>query len=199
MTNDPIAGWDLVIGSLVISSVEVLMTIAIYPATFDPITNGHVDIAARAAAIFDELIAAVYARPLKRLLFSTEERLAMTREALKHLPNVSVESYDCLTVEFARQKGARVIVRGLRVLSDFEWEFQLALTNRKLISDIDTVCLMTSQEYSFLSSSVVKEVAMAGGCIDSMVPTHVVSALKRKFERLGEKGNDKVQIVSLRD
>jgi pantetheine-phosphate adenylyltransferase len=199
MTNDPIAGWDLVIGSLVISSVEVLMTIAIYPATFDPITNGHVDIAARAAAIFDELIAAVYARPLKRLLFSTEERLAMTREALKHLPNVSVESYDCLTVEFARQKGAQVMVRGLRVLSDFEWEFQLALTNRKLISDIDTVCLMTSQEYSFLSSSVVKEVAMAGGCIDSMVPTHVVSALKRKFERLGEKGNDKVQIVSLRD
>jgi pantetheine-phosphate adenylyltransferase len=199
MTNDPIAGWDGVIGSLVISSVEVLMTIAIYPATFDPITNGHVDIAARAAAIFDELIAAVYARPLKRLLFSTEERLAMTREALKHLPNVSVESYDCLTVEFARQKGAQVMVRGLRVLSDFEWEFQLALTNRKLISDIDTVCLMTSQEYSFLSSSVVKEVAMAGGCIDSMVPTHVVSALKRKFERLGEKGNDKVQIVSLRD
>jgi pantetheine-phosphate adenylyltransferase len=91
------------------------------------------------------------------------------------------------------------MVRGLRVLSDFEWEFQLALTNKKLIPDIDTVCLMTSQEYSFLSSSVVKEVAMAGGCIDSMVPIHVVSALKRKFEGLGEKGNDKVQIVSLRD
>lgn len=175
------------------------MTIAIYPATFDPITNGHVDIAARAAAIFDELIAAVYARPLKRLLFSAEERLAMTRQALKHLPNVSVESYDCLTVDFARQKEAQVMVRGLRVLSDFEWEFQLALTNRKLIPDIDTVCLMTSQEYSFLSSSVVKEVAMAGGCIDSMVPAHVASALKRKFEGLGEKGNDKVRIVSLRD
>jgi len=173
------------------------MTIAIYPATFDPLTNGHVDIATRAAAIFDQLIAAVYARPLKRLLFSTEERLAMTHEALKHLPNVSVESYDSLTVDFARQKGARVMVRGLRVLSDFEWEFQLALT--KLAPDIDTVCLMTSQDYSFLSSSVVKEVAMAGGCVDNMVPAHVVSALKRKFEGLGEKGNDKVQIVSLRD
>ncbi|MEE8162863.1 MAG: pantetheine-phosphate adenylyltransferase, partial [Anaerolineae bacterium] len=156
------------------------MTVAIYPATFDPITNGHIDIAERAAAIFDKLIVVVYARPLKRLLFSTEERLAMTRQALKHLSSVSVESYDCLTVDFARQKRAQVVVRGLRVLSDFEWEFQLALTNRKLAPDIDTVCLMTSQEYSFLSSSVVKEVAMAGGCIDNMVPTHVVSALKRK-------------------
>jgi pantetheine-phosphate adenylyltransferase len=175
------------------------MTIAIYPATFDPITNGHVDIAERAAAIFNELIVAVYARPLKRLLFSTEERLAMTRQALKHLSNVSVESYDCLTVDFARQKRAQVMVRGLRVLSDFEWEFQLALTNRKLASDIDTVCLMTSQEYSFLSSSVVKEVAMGGGCIDNMVPVHVVAALKKKFEGLGEKGSDKVEIISLRD
>ncbi|MBL7184221.1 MAG: pantetheine-phosphate adenylyltransferase [Anaerolineae bacterium] len=175
------------------------MTIAIYPATFDPITNGHVDIAARAAAIFDKLIVAVYARPLKRLLFSTEERLAMTRQALKHLSNVSVESYGCLTVDFARQKGAQVVVRGLRVLSDFEWEFQLALTNRKLAPDIDTICLMASQDYSFLSSSVVKEVAMAGGCVDDMVSAHVVSALKRKFEGLGEEGNDKVQIVSLRD
>ena len=175
------------------------MTIAIYPATFDPITNGHIDIAARAAAIFDELIAAVYARPLKSLLFSTEERLAMTRQALKHLPNVSIKSYDCLTVDFARQEGAQVVVRGLRVLSDFEWEFQLALTNRKLAPDIDTVCLMASQDYSFLSSSVVKEVAMAGGCVDNMVSAHVVSALKRKFEGPGEEGNDKVQIVSLRD
>jgi pantetheine-phosphate adenylyltransferase len=175
------------------------MTIAIYPATFDPITNGHIDIAERAAAIFDELIAAVYARPLKRLLFSAEERLAMTRQALEHLSNVSVESYDCLTVDFARHKGAQVMVRGLRVLSDFEWEFQLALTNRELAPDIDTVCLMASQEYSFLSSSVVKEVAMANGCIDNMVPAHVASALERKFEGLGEKGSDKVQIISLRD
>jgi len=175
------------------------MTIAIYPATFDPITNGHIDIAERAAVIFDELIVAVYARPLKRLLFSTEERLEMTREALKHIPNVTVESYDCLTVDFARRKGARVVVRGLRVLSDFEWEFQLALTNKRLAPDIETVCLMASQEYSFLSSSVVKEVAMVGGCIDNMVPAHVVSALRRKFEGLGEEGSDKVRIISLRD
>jgi pantetheine-phosphate adenylyltransferase len=187
--------WDLVIDSVGV----FFMTIAIYPATFDPITNGHIDIAERAAAIFDELIAAVYARPLKSLLFSTEERLAMTQQALKHLPNVSVESYDCLTVDFARQKGAQVMVRGLRVLSDFEWELQLALTNRKLAPNVDTVCLMTSQEYSFLSSSVVKEVAMAGGCIDNMVSAPVAFALKQKFEGLGEKGSDRVQIISLRD
>jgi pantetheine-phosphate adenylyltransferase len=173
------------------------MTIAIYPATFDPITNGHIDIATRAASIFDHLVVAVYARPLKNLLFSTEERLIMTKEALKHLPNVTVESYDCLTVEFARMKGASVIVRGLRVLSDFEWEFQLALTNRKLAPGIDTVCLITSQEYSFLSSSVVKEVAMMGGCVDEMVPPHVKSALEKKFSEIGERGG--IEIISLRD
>lgn len=175
------------------------MTVSIYPATFDPITNGHVDIATRAAAIFDRLIVAVYARPLKSLLFSTEERLAMTREALKHLPNVSVESYDGLTVYYAREQGAQVVVRGLRVLSDFEWEFQLALTNRNLAQDIDTVCLMTSQEYSFLSSSVVKEIAMLGGSLEGMVPPHVIKALKRKMKELGHSQGDKIKIVSLRD
>ncbi|MFQ6057864.1 MAG: pantetheine-phosphate adenylyltransferase [Anaerolineae bacterium] len=175
------------------------MTIAVYPATFDPITNGHVDIATRAAAIFDKLIVAVYARPLKDLLFSTEERLAMTKEALKHLPNVTVESYDGLTVQYARQKGARVVVRGLRVLSDFEWEFQLALTNRNLAPDVDTVCLMTSQEYSFLSSSVVKEIAMLGGSLEGMVPPHVILALKRKLKEPGKSHGDRIKIVSLRD
>jgi pantetheine-phosphate adenylyltransferase len=173
------------------------MTIAIYPATFDPITNGHIDIATRAASIFDHLVVAVYARPLKNLLFSTEERIVMTKEALKHLPNVTVESYDCLTVEFAKRRGANVIVRGLRVLSDFEWEFQLALTNRKLAPEIDTVCLITSQEYSFLSSSVVKEIAMMGGCVDDMVPPYVKSALEEKFSEM--EGRGEVEIISLRD
>ncbi len=175
------------------------MTVAIYPATFDPITNGHVDIAARAARIFDKLIVAVYARPLKNLLFSTEERLEMTREALAHLPNVTVESYDGLTVEFAREVGAQVIVRGLRVLSDFEWEFQLALTNRQLAPDVDTVCLMTSQEYSFLSSSVVKEVAMLGGNLDGMVPPHVIPRLRTRLQELSDGGGSKVKLVSFRD
>jgi pantetheine-phosphate adenylyltransferase len=175
------------------------MTRAIYPATFDPITLGHVDIAARAAALFRELIVAVYDRPLKSLLFSPEERMQMVGQAMAHMPNVRIERYTGMTVEFARQRGASVIVRGLRVLSDFEWEFQLALTNRSLAPDIDTICLMTSQEYSFLSSSVVKEVAFAGGDIGGMVPSHVAQALRAKALELGKDGDGKVKFVSLRD
>ncbi|UCC89793.1 MAG: pantetheine-phosphate adenylyltransferase [Anaerolineales bacterium] len=175
------------------------MTRAIYPATFDPITLGHIDIATRAAALFSELIVAVYDRPLKSLLFSPEERWHMTRDALDHLPNVRIERYTGMTVEFARQQQATVIVRGLRVLSDFEWEFQLALTNRSLASDIDTICLMTSQEYSFLSSSVVKEIAFAGGDTTSLVPPHVTEVLHAKIRELGGDGDSKVKLVSLRD
>jgi pantetheine-phosphate adenylyltransferase len=175
------------------------MRTAIYPGTFDPVTNGHVDVATRAASVFDQLIVAVYDRPLKNLLFTTEERLAMTKEALKDLPNIAVQSYHGLTVNFARSVGAQVIVRGLRVLSDFELEFQMALTNRKLAPDIDTVCLITRQEYAFLSSSVAKEIAMVGGCVDQMVPPHVIKALKEKFHRLGSEAGNRVQIVSLRD
>jgi len=175
------------------------MTIAIYPATFDPITYGHVDIAARAASMFEKLVVAVYDRPLKNLLFTPDERSEMVRKALEHLPNVEVDLYHGLTADFARQCGARVIVRGLRVLSDFEWEFQLALTNRQLAPDIDTICLMASQEYSFLSSSVVKEVAMHGGQVSEMAPPHVVAALERRFKTLGTDGGGKVSLVSLRD
>ena len=175
------------------------MTIAIYPATFDPITYGHVDIATRAASVFEKLVVAVYDRPLKNLLFTPEERSDMVRQALRHLANVEVDLYHGLTAEFARHCGARVIVRGLRVLSDFEWEFQLALTNRQLAPDIDTICLMASQEYSFLSSSVVKEVAMNGGQVDAMAPAHVVEALTQRFETLGKDGGGKVSLVSLRD
>jgi len=123
----------------------------------------------------------------------------MTAKALEHLPNVEVRLYHGLTAEFARQCGARVMVRGLRVLSDFEWEFQLALTNRQLAPDIDTVCLMASQQYSFLSSSVVREVAMHGGRVDDMAPPHVVTALERRFKSLGTDGGGKVNLVSLRD
>ncbi len=175
------------------------MRTAIYPGTFDPITNGHLDIATRAAALFDELVVAVYDRPLKSLLFSTAERAEMTRQALKDLPNVAVRSYSGLTISFARSCNARVIVRGLRVLSDFELEFQMALTNRRLAPDVDTVCLMTRQEYAFLSSSITKEIAMVGGCLDGMVPDHVAAALKERFRRLGSEASGKVQIVSLRD
>jgi len=175
------------------------VTTAIYPGTFDPITNGHVDVVTRATSLFDHLIVAVYDRPLKNLLFSTPERITMTQEALKDLPNLTVQSYSGLTVNFARSVGARVIVRGLRVLSDFELEFQMALTNRKLAPEIDTVCLITRQEYAFLSSSIAKEIAMVGGCVDQMVPPHVAAALKEKFHHLGSDAGSKVQIVSLRD
>lgn len=172
---------------------------AIYPATFDPITLGHVDIATRAAALFTELVVGVYDRPIKNLLFSAQERWQMTRDVLAHLPNVRVERYQSLTVEFAHQQQARVIVRGLRVVSDFEWEFQLALTNRRLDSGVDTVCLMAAQEYLFLSSSVVKEVAFAGGDVSDMVPPQVLEPLYRRIRELGGDGIGKVKIVSLRD
>ena len=172
---------------------------AIYPATFDPITLGHVDIATRAAAIFGELVVGVYDRPVKTLLFSAQERWEMTRDVLASLPNVRVERYKRLTVEFARQQGATVIVRGLRALSDFEWEFQLALTNRRLDTEVDTICLMAAQEYSFLSSSVVKEVAFAGGDVSDMVPARVLEPLYKRIRELGGDGTGKVKIVSLRD
>lgn len=172
------------------------MTTAIYPGTFDPIHNGHIDIALRAAKLFDHLIVAVYERPGKSVFFSIEERLDMARRAFEGHPNISVESYATLTVEFARSRKASVIVRGLRVISDFELEFQMALINKKLAPEIEFLCLMTSQEYAFLSSSIVKEIAALGGCIDSMVPPHVKEALQRKFR---ERGRDKVAIISLRD
>ncbi|HUT14894.1 MAG TPA: pantetheine-phosphate adenylyltransferase [Anaerolineae bacterium] len=175
------------------------MTTAIYAGTFDPITNGHIDIATRAASLFTRLIVALYDRPLKDLLFTTSERLAMTQEALKELDNVEVRSYSGLTVALAKREDARVLVRGLRVLSDFELEFQMALTNRSLAPEIDTLCLITGQDYSFLSSSIAKEIAMVGGCVDKMVPAHVAAALKEKFHRLGANAGDKVRIVSLRD
>ena len=175
------------------------MTIALYPGTFDPVHYGHIDIATRAAAMFERLVVSVYDRSLKNLLFSTEERVALTRQALEHLPNVVVASYTGLTVAFARQQGASVMVRGLRVTYDFELEYQMALTNKSLASEVETVLLVTSLHYAFVSSSIVKEVALAGGCTDKMVPDFVRAALKDKFWALGEISNDKVKVVSLLD
>jgi pantetheine-phosphate adenylyltransferase len=174
------------------------MTIAIYPATFDPITNGHIDIAERAAKIFSEVIASVYDRPAKDLLFSVEDRLEMTRQALANVENVRVESYSGLTAKFARDKGAVVIVRGLRALSDFEWELQLSLTNHLLEPEVETVCLMASQEFLFLSSSILKEIYMNGGSIDHLAPPIVVEKLKKQ-SMVDENGNSRVKIVSVRD
>jgi pantetheine-phosphate adenylyltransferase len=175
------------------------MSIAIFPGTFDPITNGHLDIAQRAAELFDHLIVAVYAHPIKTLLFSTDERMHMAQRAFEGWPSVTVESYDGLTVDVARQKGAKAIIRGLRVVGDFEFEFQMALMNRTLAPEIESVCLMTTKEYYFLSSSIVKEVAKLNGDISELVPPHVVKALKRKIEELGEEATERIRITTMRD
>lgn len=153
------------------------MGIAVYPGTFDPVHYGHIDIAKRAAEIFDKVIVGVYERPQKSLMFSLDERLTMMRESLRDVPGISVMSYCGLTVDFVRQQGASVIVRGLRVISDFELEYQMALTTRKLAPEVDMVCLMTSLEYAFISSTIVKDIALAGGSVSAFVPPHVEKAL----------------------
>ncbi|MFA4835679.1 MAG: pantetheine-phosphate adenylyltransferase [Dehalococcoidia bacterium] len=156
------------------------MTIALYPGSFDPITNGHLDIATRAAAVFEEVIFGVFDRPAKNLLFTTEERVDMIQKAVKHIPNVRVTSYYGLTVDFAKQLNARVIIRGLRMGPDFEREFEMALMNKKLAPEIEVLCMMSSVQYQFLSSSLMKEVANLGGSIEDLVPQHVASALRGK-------------------
>jgi len=156
------------------------LTIAIYPGSFDPITNGHLDIATRAARLFEKLIIGVYNTPDKRLLFTTKERVELVRQAIADLPNVDVESFSGLTIDFAREVGAQTVVRGLRIGADFEREFEMALMNKKLCPDCELVCLMANQEYQFLSSSLLKEAARLGGDINSFVPKHVSAALKRK-------------------
>ena len=157
------------------------MTRALFPATFDPIHNGHIDIACRATKLFDEVVVAVYERPLKSLLFSPEERMALVQEAFKNTPKITVVGYGGLTVDFAKEINAQVIVRGLRVFSDFEYEFRLALANAELAPGIETMALITSKEHTFLSSTTVREIASLGGDVGSMVPAHVKAALKQKF------------------
>ena len=171
---------------------------AIYPGTFDPIHFGHIDIAVRAAKIFDELVLAVYDQPSKSLMFSVEERVAMARDALAGRANTRVASYGGLTVEFARATGSQAIVRGLRAISDFELEYQMALTNQQLAPDIEFVCLMARQAHAFLSSSIVKEVALLGGDVSSMTPRKVETALRAKGRELRRKSAP-VPLYSLGD
>ncbi len=158
------------------------MTIAVYPGSFDPITNGHLDIACRAAKLFEKIIIGVYDTPSKHILFTTEERVELVRQAITDLPNVEVEAFSGLTVDFARKMKAQAMVRGLRMSSDFEGEFEMALMNKKLSPGLELVCLMTSLEYQFLSSSLLKEVAYLGGNINGLVPQPVAIALSKKFE-----------------
>ncbi len=153
------------------------MTIAIYPGTFDPITNGHVDIAVRAARLFDRVIVGVFSSPKKEVMFDLEKRLFLAREVFRKYKNISVEPYDNLTVDFARKVGAGVIVRGLRVSGDFELEFEMAMMNHRLDPDLEMVCFMASPQFQFISSSIIKEVSKLKGDIKDLVPTQVVEAL----------------------
>ena len=159
------------------------MTIALYPGSFDPITNGHLDIINRAAKLFDKVIVAVFATPDKQLLFSCEERVDLARVAVANLPNVEVTSFGGLTVDFARERGAHVMMRGLRMGADFEREFEMAMMNKKLYPELELVCFMASQEYQFLSSSLLKEVISLKGCITDLVPEHVAAALQEKLRQ----------------
>jgi pantetheine-phosphate adenylyltransferase len=174
------------------------MVKAVVPGTFDPIHHGHIDIIRRAAHLFDKVIVAVYDRPLKSLLFSPEVRIELVEEAFGDDPKITVLGFSGLTVEFCRSVDAQVIVRGLRVFSDFEYEFRMALANHRLVPQIETVALITNEEHSFLSSSTVREIASLGGDVSSMVPAHVEAALKSRFSELGD-GQQIVPTTSLRD
>lgn len=154
------------------------MKTAIYPGSFDPITMGHIDIIKRALKLFDKVIIAVGEHPEKKCLFDTNKRIEMIKEATKDL-NIEVESFSGLVIDFAKEKNATVLIRGLRAVSDFDYEFQFALMNRKLDENIETVFIMTRGMYCYLSSSIVKEVASLGGKLDDLVPENVKKELKR--------------------
>ena len=157
------------------------MTIAVYPGSFDPITNGHIDIATRASNLFDKIIIGVFETPKKHLVFTTKERVELAKQAVIHLPNVEVVSFSVLTVHFARQVNAKVMVRGLRMSADFEREFEMAMMNKKLYPELELACFMASQKYQFLSSTLLREVASLQGDITDLVPECVVEALKSKL------------------
>lgn len=159
--------------------------IAIYPGSFDPVTSGHFDIITRASGLFETVIVLVAANAAKSPLFTAEQRVGMIQDACRALPNVRVDTLaDQLLVEYATAQGAHVIVKGLRAVSDFEYEFQMALLNRRLQPDVETVFLMTSAEHSYLSSSIVKEIARLGGDVHGLVPPPVLPLLKQKFDRV---------------
>ena len=163
------------------------MNAAIYAGTFDPITLGHLDVAERAARVFDRLILAVAELPAKRVMFSVEERVELARRSLAHLPNVEVRPFGGLLVEWARAQGISVVVRGLRAFSDFEYEFQMALTNRKLAPDVETLFMMPQEEYSYVTASMVREIAHYAGDVSPFVPPAVMPHVHAYIKRLKER------------
>ncbi len=174
------------------------MVRAVFPGTFDPIHYGHVDIVKRAARIFDEVIVAVYDKPLKTLLFPPQVRIDLVRQTFENEPRIKIMGYSGLTVALCRAVQAQVIVRGLRVFSDFEYEFRMGLANHRLDPEIEVIALITAEEHTFLSSTTVREIASLHGDVSSMVPPHVERALKRQFSELGE-GQQIVPTTSMRD
>jgi pantetheine-phosphate adenylyltransferase len=164
-------------------NADFVMRIAIYPGSFDPVTNGHIDIIDRGFKLFDKIIVAILHNPAKKYLFSVEERIGLLQESLKKFPDVEIEAFDGLLVDYAVQKNAQAILRGMRAVSDFEYEFQMALMNRRLNRNVQTVFLMTGLRWIFTSSSIIKEAACFGGNINGMVPPFVQQKLKEKFRR----------------
>ncbi len=170
------------------------MTRAMYPGTFDPIHNGHIDIATRASHLFDELVIAIYDAPPKKLLFNTDERLELATKAFTHIPNISITSYRGLTVECARNIGAEVMVRGLRNVADFEFELQIGWANNQIAPNVELMCLFCNDSYAYLSATILKEIASLGGDVDRWAPVHVLEALREKYPEAGVK--DGVSVVT---
>jgi pantetheine-phosphate adenylyltransferase len=180
--------------------MESLMNrIVVYPGSFDPIHDGHIDIAVRAARIFDEVIVAVYDVPKKQLLFGVSERVEMAQRALEDYSNIRIAHFSGLVVNYAKSVGAIAIVRGLRVFSDFEFEFRYGIANRKLAPDIETVSIMSDERHLHISSSTIREVAELHGDVGSMVPAFVVEALKTRFAELQGNPNSPDYVISIRD
>jgi pantetheine-phosphate adenylyltransferase len=172
---------------------------AVYPASLDPIHNGHIDITLRAAKIFDEVIVAIYDKPKKNVLFSVEERVELAEKAFAGLTNVRVARYSGLTVNYAQEAGAMALIRGLRVFSDFEFEFRMGLANKKLAPEIETISIMTDEKHLYISSSTIREIAELGGDVSSMVPAFVVDALKQRFAELNANHSSPGYTISIRD
>lgn len=158
---------------------------AIYPGSFDPVTNGHLDLIERASRLFDRLVVAILLNPEKDPLFSVEERVEMLRQVVGHLPNVEIDTFEGLLVDYARRQGARVLLRGIRAVSDYEYELQMALMNRNLQPEIETVFMLPAEAYSYLSSRLVKEVARLGGSIDNLVPEAVHRRIRARLAASG--------------